>query len=150
MKQCRVSIIDATLQYHSFICYLQITCSETCWENLLWSPAVSISLINKTQQYGAFTRMQMTVDWTPHPVCFGESVFPSCLCSGSSYEDRNIWASVRTLRWKTVLNGRKNVEKKILKYLRKWNSRRSDGENVVSFLRQGEGVHSSIHWHKRT
>lgn len=48
----------------SFIYLLSlITYSETCWEDLLWSPAVSISLINKTQQYGAFPHMQMTGLW---------------------------------------------------------------------------------------
>lgn len=38
------------------------SCSETRRECLLWSRAVSISLINKTQQYGAVTRMQMSPD----------------------------------------------------------------------------------------
>lgn len=43
--------------------------SETCRECLLWSPAVSISLINKTQQYGAVTRMQMSPDRECKLVC---------------------------------------------------------------------------------
>lgn len=69
--------------------------------------------------------------WTPHPVCFREHVFPSCLCSGSSHEERHISASVRTLQWKPVSNGRRKGSEKFLKCFKKLNTWRSKGENVV-------------------
>lgn len=85
--------------------------------------------------------------WSPHPVCFGESVFPSCLCSGSLYED--IWASVRILPWKTLSKGRNKCFGKFLKYLRKWKSWRSEGENVILAQHQTGRGHSfkRVRWH---
>lgn len=224
-SQSRATSLALELLY--IIINLPVMCkshSETCRECLLWSPAVSISLINKTQQYGAFTRMQMSPDgecklvcftgrrchrgisnplkwgadqffaadlgakrereltrclirsttegagrgrhphtgkntyktnacyatfplrWDfffhslappppsspSHPVCFGESVFPSCLCSGSSHEAMHIWGSVINAAFENGLEWEKEFGWKFLKCLSDRTRWRSGGENVGS------------------